>query len=818
MKSLTVLALLALVLASARGELTLHPLFTDHAVLQAEKPIPVWGTAAAGQRVSVTLGSAAPRSTTADREGTWMVKLEARPPSAEGVTLTVEGDEKTITRTDLLCGEVWLCTGQSNMVMPLRRTERAAQVLEEAAAGGFDGIRLFTAPARGTDEPQATTEGSWSTCEERSLSNFSATGIYFARALRENGLESPIGLIKACSGGTNVYSWIPERTFASHPAASVARRWWQATVARSHAALEAYVNRLADWKAKRAQLIEANADRAALLELGRQPREPLHAGHFKRPTALYNGTIAPLQPYAIRGAIWYQGETNSRAPWATGYADFLGAMLDAWQSAWAERAGAAPDQPDEFAFHAVQLPGYDKGDDQGWPLIREQFAEFAEEHPEAEFVVTIDSGDPTDIHPRDKQIPGKRLALAALASTYGRNLPWPGPRFQSMTVEDAAVRVRFAHADGGLKTRDGEPPRHFTVAGADQVFHPAKAHIEGGDVVVSSEAVLEPVAVRYAWVDWPEPPVNLVGEQGLPAAPFRTDDWPFPELTSPIGGLPPDTSARVDVPGATRHVYKVASGWELNLYVFTPEDAGPGDLRPGAVFFFGGGWNGGNPSQFVPHCRYLAERGMIAAVADYRVRSRQNTPPTACVRDGRSAVRWLRAHADELGLDPERLAAGGGSAGGHVAAATGMLDGIRPPDEDPSISSKPNALLLFNPVYDNGPDGWGHGRVEDSWREISPAHNITPDDPPAIVFLGTEDRLIPVATAKRFRDRMRDQALTSALHLYEEEPHGFFNFGRSERNEIWIDTIRKLDAFLVELGWLSGGPDEGALQALAAGN
>ena len=266
--------------------------------------------------------------------------------------------------------------------------------------------------------------------------------------------------------------------------------------------------------------------------------------------------------------------------------------------------------------------------------------------------------------------------------------------------------------------------------------------------------------------------------------------------------------AEVDFKGARAEVYKTASGDELKLYIFEPKGHQPGgEARPAAVFFFGGGWNGGEPSQFEQHARYLARRGMVTAVADYRVKSRQKTPPSACVQDGKSAVRYLRRHAKRLGIDPNRIAAGGGSAGGHVAAATGMIDGFDEEAEDRSVSSKANALLLFNPVYDNGPQGYGHDRVKDYWEAFSPAHNITKDDPPAIVFLGTNDKLIPVSTAENFRDRMTALGLKSELHLYEGQPHGFFNEAKGG-TKIFLDTLRKLDRFLVQLGYLQGEASE----------
>ena len=259
------------------------------------------------------------------------------------------------------------------------------------------------------------------------------------------------------------------------------------------------------------------------------------------------------------------------------------------------------------------------------------------------------------------------------------------------------------------------------------------------------------------------------------------------------------------IKGVEHMVYKEASGSKLVLNVFYPEghDAKK-DKRPAIVFFFGGGWSGGNPAQFAPHCEYLASRGMVAMSADYRVRSRQGTPPFECVKDGKSAVRWIRQNAKKLGIDPERLAAGGGSAGGHVAAATGTVPGLEEEGEDLSVSSKPDALVLFNPVYDNGPKGYGHSRVADRYKDISPIHNIRKGIPPAIVFLGDQDKLIPVSTAEKYKALMEKVGSRSDLHIYAGQPHGFFNLGK--KGNYYEKTVLEMDKFLISLGWLKGKP------------
>lgn len=283
-------------------------------------------------------------------------------------------------------------------------------------------------------------------------------------------------------------------------------------------------------------------------------------------------------------------------------------------------------------------------------------------------------------------------------------------------------------------------------------------------------------------------------------------------LTLSVSAAP----AKVNIAGAKVETYKVASGDELKLYIFNPKGHNPKKhKRPAIVFFFGGGWNGGTPTQFEQHSRYLASRGMVAMVADYRVKSRQKTPPSACVNDGKSAVRYIRKNAKRLGVEPKRIAAGGGSAGGHVAACTGIIDGFDDEqDKDKDVSSKSNALALFNPVYDNGPKGYGHDRVKEYWQGFSPAHNITKDDPPAIVFLGTKDSLIPVATGEKFKADMEKAGLQSELYLYEGQPHGFFNEGKGG-TEIFLDTLKKMDAFFVNIGYLEGEASEKLMKAVS---
>ena len=251
-----------------------------------------------------------------------------------------------------------------------------------------------------------------------------------------------------------------------------------------------------------------------------------------------------------------------------------------------------------------------------------------------------------------------------------------------------------------------------------------------------------------------------------------------------------------------RELYKEVGGYDLYLHIFYPQGHDPKtDRRPALIFFFGGGWVGGSPAQFYPQCQHLAKRGMVAISAEYRIKSKHKTSPFECVKDGKSALRWVRANSIELGVDPRRIGAGGGSAGGHVAAAVATVSGFNDPQDDLSVSSMPNALVLFNPVYDNGPEGFGYGKVGARFKEFSPIHNLKKGMAPTIVFLGDKDTLIPLTTAKKFRDRMNELGNRSELVIYPDQTHGFFNQGKA--GDGYSKTLMEMDRFLSSLGWLN---------------
>jgi len=280
----------------------------------------------------------------------------------------------------------------------------------------------------------------------------------------------------------------------------------------------------------------------------------------------------------------------------------------------------------------------------------------------------------------------------------------------------------------------------------------------------------------------------------------------FAVLLTISGFLTPQAGAVGAPPVGESHIYKHVEDRELKLYVTKPADWKQSDSRPAIVFFHGGGWTGGSPGQFTEHSKYLVTRGMVCVQVQYRLLDRKKSdPPITCCRDAKSAMRWVRSRAAEFGINPDRIASGGGSAGGHLAAFVGMVEGTDDPSDNLKVSAKSNAMCLFNPVFDNGPGGWGGKRVGDRYTEFSPFHNVTKDDPPAIVFLGSKDSLVPVKTAYDFRQKMTDVGVKSEIHIFEGMPHGFFNHGRNG-NKPYFETVTAMDKFLASLGWIEGPP------------
>jgi sialate O-acetylesterase len=506
---------LAAAFSSARADVTLAPLFADHAVLQSGKTVPVWGRADPGEKVTVKYREYAAAGL-ADLDGRWVALLPPMPAQASGADLIATG-KNSISVHDVVVGDVWLCSGQSNMEFPVYDPNSQIFHLKngekEAAAANFPPIRQFAVSRQVADKPAETVKGAWAVCSPETAGRFTAVGYFFARDIfRRFGV--PVGIIDSTWGGTPVESWMSPAALASDPAFAVIGERWKQALAEYPAKKTAFDPAIAEWA--REEAVEAAAGKArhaAFLKTHPKPREPVGPGSSWMPAGLFNGMINPLLPFGIRGILWYQGESNAGR--ASEYHNLFSAMVTEWRSNFGQG---------DLPFYWVQLASYKVPDDPTgatWAWLREAQTQTLS-LPATGQASAIDIGDPDNIHPADKQEVGRRLALIAKARVYGISVDYSGPVFSSATVEGNSIRVRFEYADNGL-TAAGKPLQSFELAGADRKFHPASASISGSTVVVRSAEVPAPVAVRYAWQNAPE--ANLFNGAGLPATPFRSDDW-----------------------------------------------------------------------------------------------------------------------------------------------------------------------------------------------------------------------------------------------------------------------------------------------------
>ncbi len=491
MKTLAALLLFTL---SAQAAIMLPAVFSDHMVLQSGKPVPVWGAADANTEVTVAIAGQK-KTTQADGEGKWSLKLDALTATAEPQTLTI-GD-KTIN--DVLIGEVWLGSGQSNMAMTV---ERAKDLEASKAAANLPLIRVFTEGSGASPTAKSEGKGTWIICTPETVGKFSATAFFFGRTLHAE-LKTPVGLINSSVGGTPIESWIsPEAQQASEELKPFFAAMKQADAQFDEGKTKAVFERqVAEWTEA---VKKANAEGK---RLPRKPRVPLETRKRKGNVGgLFNSKIAPLIPFAIRGAIWYQGESNSQDPKAPFYQHQLTLLAKDWRTRW----------NDEFAFAWVQLPNFTRAGE-GWMIVREQMLNALQTIPNSGMAITLDIGDPKDIHPKNKQDVGYRLAQWALGSVYHKDVPAIcGPLIDSATAKGGEFVLTFKHAKG--LTAKGNLTG-FEIAGADGHWQLAEAKIDGETVIVSAKAVAEPKSVRYAWKD--NPTASLFNGAGIPASPFR---------------------------------------------------------------------------------------------------------------------------------------------------------------------------------------------------------------------------------------------------------------------------------------------------------
>ena len=456
-----------------QAEVKLPAVIGSNMVLQRDLADTIWGKASPGEAVTVAVAGQS-KTTKADSGGNWSLKLD--PMKAGGpYTMTVKG-ENEIKLENVMVGEVWLCSGQSNMQMSVKSSNDAAKEIAEA---DYPNIRLLTVPAKATEEPQDDFKGEWRSCSPNTVGHFSAAAYFFARKLQQELGDVAIGLIHSSWGGASCEAWIRKESL------------------QKDADWEAYLKRLRD------------------LEKMEADKNPNYRAQHK-PYYTYNAMIHPIEKFGIRGVIWYQGETNSGRAYQ--YRTLFPLLIADWRDIW---------QQGDFPFYFVQLANFQarkpEPGESNWAELREAQS-MTLRVPNTGQAVIIDIGEADDIHPKNKQDVGYRLALWALAKDYGKtDLVYSGPVYQSMKVDGDKVTIAFDHVGGGLVAKDGAL-KGFAVAGQDKKFFWADAKIVGDTVVVSSKDVPLPVAVRYAWANNPE--CNLYNKADLPASPFRTDDWP----------------------------------------------------------------------------------------------------------------------------------------------------------------------------------------------------------------------------------------------------------------------------------------------------
>lgn len=502
---------LCISISSAHAVVKLAPLFTDNAVLQRDKPVTVWGWADPGEEVTVAFKEQKQQAT-ANGEGRWKLELPSMKASVEGADMTVSGTN-TIVLHNIVVGEVWLGSGQSNMAFALQGTTGADK---EIASANFPLIRQFLVPQSVSETPQdgkapwegAFNQGRWAPASPETVARFTAFGYYFAKSIYEQ-LKVPVGIINASWGGTLVQAWSPAEVVAQ-PCGDEVRRDWEATMRKYPEAKKTYDAALAAWQEK-----ETAAKAAGQKLRDRKPREPEGPGYKNSPSGLFNAMIHPLVPYTLRGILWYQGESNTSRP-PRDYGAMFSGLITSWRHYFAQG---------DIPFYWVQLPNQKSlGVDKAERAEMREKQDQALALPATASAVTIDIGDVMDNHPKNKKDFSERMARIAKALTYGLPGEYSGPRFQKAERQGNTMRATFTHTTGGLVAKK-EPLTDFQIAGPDKVFHPAEARIEGSAVIVSSSTVPEPVAVRYAWRNAPE--ASLFNGEGLPAAPFRSDDWPL---------------------------------------------------------------------------------------------------------------------------------------------------------------------------------------------------------------------------------------------------------------------------------------------------
>ena len=505
MKTKIFFVAILLVLSSVcvNASVTTPHLFSDHMVIQQEKPVRVWGWAEPDE--SVTVEFKGNRETTqADSNGAWKVELPAVKASAEGATMTIKGSN-TIVINDILVGEVWICSGQSNMEWNLGGAETAK---EEIPKADFPNIRLLQITSKPSARSVHDINDTWKYCKPETAGSFSAVGYFFGKYLNQE-LSVPVGLIEVVWGGTRIEPWTPRIGFTQVPALKDIVTLIDQSEVHFRQGMQEMIAETEEWIAATKKAIDTDKP---LPDLPHWPTRELSysKGIPTQPTCLYNSRILPIVPFSLRGAIWYQGESNVGEGML--YYEKMKALIGGWRTVFKQ---------EDLSFYYVQLAPFTYGSIALPEIWEAQTA--ALQIPYTGMAVTNDiTANVADVHPINKRDVGKRLALWALAKNYGQSeIVYSGPLYKSMEIIAGKIEISFDHVGSGLKTRDGNAPDLFEIAGSDKVFYAATAKIVGDKVLVWSDKVGEPTAVRFAWSEIAKP--NLMNKDGLPASSFRTN-------------------------------------------------------------------------------------------------------------------------------------------------------------------------------------------------------------------------------------------------------------------------------------------------------
>ncbi len=497
--------IIVLIVSHLNAEIRLPAIISDNMVIQQNTNVPIWGWGKPGENIIIK-GSwqESVTSTTTDVNGKWLVKLKS-PVAGGPYEITIRGENEIVLK-NILSGEVWFASGQSNMAMGLKSTENAEK---EISVAKYPDIRLFHVARTSSAEPQKDCIGSWLECSSESIAQFSAVAYYFGRKIQEK-IKVPIGLISSSKGGSPIESWISEDTLKSNSEFGALYKMWKKKETDYPQQKKQYMLDYNSWVIEKDNA-ESNAE-----PIPDQPEMPyevkdIEIRHHRRPGHLYNAMVAPIIPFSIKGVIWYQGENNVPRPYQ--YQELFPALVKSWRKIW---------QQSNFPFYFVQIAPHIKRENPHESFLMEAQMK-ALDIPKTGMVVTTDIGNINDNHPKNKRDVGERLALWALANTYGfENITFSGPLYKSYKIEGDGIRIFFDYAESGLYCKD-DSLSYFEICSADKKFVKADAVIDGSTIIVKNKSIENPQAVRFGWKE--KGNLNLFNKEGLPAAPFRTDNW-----------------------------------------------------------------------------------------------------------------------------------------------------------------------------------------------------------------------------------------------------------------------------------------------------